>query len=269
MAPLLLALLLQAPPAASPMVEHTRAHTRLEKRVLSGERLTTPLGQILLPPHAKPGRPIPLVIHFHGAPWLAEQSVRRAFPKAAVLGVQLGSGSRVYGEPFKDPRTLQTILDALQRPVSALYLTGWSAGYGAIRQILRHPAYTPLIKGVLLIDGLHAGYQEPWDQRQPLPEDLAPFLDLGRRALRHEVRFTILHSEIFPGSYASTTESADYLLSQWGVARRPVLRWGPLGIQILSDSRRGRLRVLGLAGNSAPDHVDQLHALAWFFKTIK
>ena len=32
--------------------------------------------------------------------------------------------------------------------------------------------------------------------------------------------------------------------------------------QMLSDAREGAFRLAGFAGNSAPDHVDQLHALA-------
>jgi hypothetical protein len=34
-----------------------------------------------------------------------------------------------------------------------------------------------------------------------------------------------------------------------------------MGTVLLSDTRAGRLRVQGFAGNSAPDHVDLLHAL--------
>lgn len=34
--------------------------------------------------------------------------------------------------------------------------------------------------------------------------------------------------------------------------------------QILSEAKRGGLLVVGFAGNSAPDHVDQLHSLPEF-----
>ncbi len=35
-------------------------------------------------------------------------------------------------------------------------------------------------------------------------------------------------------------------------------------MQQLSDAQRGKLRIMGFAGNSAPDHVDHLHALSHF-----
>lgn len=262
---LLFLLAFQLAQVPSPMVESTRAHQRQERRAVPGERLKTQFGEVVLPPR---GRVDSLVIHFHGAPWLAEQSIRRARKHAAILAVQLGAGSRVYAESFRDPAAFQQILGALGRPVKSIYLSGFSAGYGAIREILRQPENTARLSGVLLLDGLHAGYEEPQDQRHPLPEDLAAFVPFGERAAQRRARLLIFHSEIFPGAYASTTESTDWLLAQWRLKRKAVLKWGPLGMQILSDTRQGRLRVLGFAGNSGPDHVDHLHALSWALKQL-
>ena len=90
-----------------------------------------------------------------------------------------------------------------------------------------------------------------------------------RDAAAGRKRFTITHSEIFPGTYASTTECTDWLLGQLGLRRRAVLAWGPMGLQQLSDARAGRFHLMGFAGNTAPDHVDQLHALPALVKGLK
>ena len=74
----------------------------------------------------------------------------------------------------------------------------------------------------------------------------------------------ITHSEIFPGTYASTTETADWLLAQLGLERHAVVKWGTMRMQQLSEVRAGRFLLIGYAGNAAPDHVDQLHALPEF-----
>ncbi len=267
MFPMLLAFqLVQAP---SPMVENTRAHERQQQRAVPGERISTPLGSLLLPPGAKAGRKLPLVIHFHGVPWLAEQSVRQALPEAAVLAVQVGAGSRVYDEAVRDPAILSQILTALGRPVERLYLSGFSAGYGAIRAILRQPENAARVDGVLLLDGIHSGYEDPQEARRPASADLDSFLTFARAAQAKQKRLAILHSEVFPGSYASTTETTDWLLAQLGLRRRAVLQWGPLGMQIVSDTRAGRLRVLGFAGNSAPEHAATLPALPWALTLLK
>ena len=91
--------------------------------------------------------------------------------------------------------------------------------------------------------------------------NLVAFANFARAAMRGEKRFLVTHSEIFPGTFASTTETADWLLRALGLRRTPVLRWGPRGMQQLSEVRSGKFEVLGFAGNSAPDHVDQFQSM--------
>jgi hypothetical protein len=71
----------------------------------------------------------------------------------------------------------------------------------------------------------------------------------------------VTHSEVYPGTYASTTETADGLLRRAGLPRQPSLKPGPIGMQQLSETALGQFRVTGYAGNSAPDHMDHLYAL--------
>jgi hypothetical protein len=79
----------------------------------------------------------------------------------------------------------------------------------------------------------------------------------------------VTHSEIFPGTFASTTETADYLLQKLELKRQAVLKWGPMQTQQLSETIKGGLHVAGFAGNSAPDHVDLLHALPEFLGWVE
>ena len=76
------------------------------------------------------------------------------------------------------------------------------------------------------------------------------------------------HSEIFPGTFASTTETADYLLGQLNLRRRATAKWGPMQTQQLSEVRAGKFLLIGYAGNSAPDHVDQLHSLPEYLRWL-
>ncbi len=82
-------------------------------------------------------------------------------------------------------------------------------------------------------------------------------------------RAIVTHSEILPGTLASTTATADYLLAQLGLRRQAVLRRGPMGLQPLSATRAGKFRLIGYADNSAPDHVDQLHARPEYLKWLQ
>src|SRR5688500_15797398 len=98
--------------------------------------------------------------------------------------------------------------------------------------------------------------------------NLVAFADFARAAVRGEKRFVVTHSEIFPGTFASTTETADHLITALQLRRTAVLEWGPLGMQKLSKVEKGGLVVWGFAGNTAPDHIDHLHAYEDFLRLL-
>jgi len=266
------------PQAPSPMVDHTRPHPRIQQTEVAGRRVdlkTLKGARLFVSPHVNPNRPVPLLIHFHGAPWLVERHVSLYLPKVALITVQLGAGSSVYRRPFEDTKLFETLLREaadelhLSRGWSSITLSGFSAGYGAVREILRQPENFARVNSVLLLDGMHTSYLP---EGKPLADGgvidgagLDSFIAFGKEANAGKKTFVVTHSEIFPGTYASTTECAEYLLSQLNLERRARLRQGPAGMQQLSglDVRGFHLR--GYAGNSAPDHVDFLHAMpAWF-----
>jgi hypothetical protein len=260
----------------SPMVEHTRAHARLKEESPPGRRDTLELGTLFIPAAARP--PLALVVHFHGGTWLPEVAAARV-GRTAVISVQLGSGSGVYAKPFADAQLLPRVLSAAEAksggPFSSLTLTAWSAGYGAVREILKVPALYARVDRVLLIDGMHTGYigdkpgTGPSQESQLDPEGLQVFLQFARDAVAGRKQMIVTHSEIFPGTFASTTETSDWLLARLGLVRKPVLKWGPMGLQQLSEARAGHFVLVGYAGNSAPDHVDELHALPEFLKWFR
>ena len=264
----------------SPMTETTRAHERLVQKPLRGtvRSFVGPAGkpvELLVPARATSRGVVDLVVHFHGAAWLPEQAVTALGRNVATAVVNVGSGSGVYDRAFADPAVFDSLLASATRESSAalgapvrlgrITLVGFSAGHGAVRAILREPRHVARVWAVLLLDGMHTSY---------VPDgtvlaaggtldstNLVAFADFARAAMRGEKRFLVTHSEIFPGTFASTTETADWLLHALALRRIPVLRWGPRGMQQLSEARAGRFELRGYAGNSAPDHIDQLHAM--------
>jgi hypothetical protein len=153
-------------------------------------------------------------------------------------------------------------------------LTGFSAGYGAIRRIISSERNFTKVDAILLLDGFHASYIPEGkvlaDGGRIDSADLLPYIKYAQdaEAKQSRKRFLITHSEIFPGTYVSTTEATDYLLHTLSMKRTPVLKWGPLGMQQLSSSRRNHFAVYGFAGNTARDHVDHVQALYWFLREL-
>ena len=276
-----------APPAASqnpsPMIEQTRAHERLSPRELGGvvrsfgDIASKPI-ELWIPEGALARDVFDLVVHFHGAAWLPHQAVARLGNPAVAAVVNLGAGSGGYHRAFTDPVAFDSLLTGVEREVStvnrkasrigSLTLAGFSAGHGAVRAIIREPRHFSRVGAVLLLDGMHTSYVPEGivlDKGGLLDTtNLAAFANFARAAIRGDKRFIVTHSEIFPGTFASTTETADWLLRALGLRRTPILRWGPVGMQQLSEVRSGQFEVLGFAGNSAPDHVDHLHAMPQF-----
>lgn len=262
----------QSPQNPSPMVEHVREHPRLTKTSPAGRREKLSLGRLFVPEKLDQDvakSPVPLVVAFHCGDWIPEVAAAGLARPLPCMTMQLGSGSSRYAKPFtEDPKLLATLVKesekVLQRPVSSLVLVGWSAGYGAIRELIKNPEYEPKIASVLLLDGLHTGYLggKPGPMESKLEEPpLEPFLAYARKAVKGEKQLYYLHTEIFPGTFASTTETADWLIGQLHLKRTPVLKWGPMKTQQLAETVAGKLRIDAFAGNSAPDHVDLLHAL--------
>jgi hypothetical protein len=259
----------------SPMVEHTRAHPRLAQQAPPGRRESLTVGKVFIPAKLQGRKRMPLVMHFHGAGWVAELAAARD-NCCAVISVQSGSGSGVYAQQFSDRALFGNMLREASEKTGvtfdSIWLTAWSAGHGAIRSILDAPEYYGRVDRVLLIDGLHTGYSN--GKPGPLESELDAghleiFLRFARDAVAGRKTMIVTHSEIFPGTFASTTETTDWLLAQLGLKRQPVVRWGPMGTQQLSEVRAGRFSLMGFAGNSAPDHVDQFHSLPEYLKWLR
>jgi hypothetical protein len=276
-----------APQNPSPMIESTRQHGRVPNTQLPGVRFTIdgllarPI-EVFVPATELFANPT-LLVHFHGAAFVPEQAVYRSGKAYVLAVVNLGAGSGVYERPFADARLLLTISDSIRARVQdrlreaitwsgGIVLSGFSAGSGAIRAILRNDTVANALTGVMLLDGIHTSY---------LPEGkvladggvldtlkLESFVRFARRAVLGEKRMLVTHSEIFPGTFASTTETADYILRSLGLPRTRVLSWGPVGMQRLSEVDRGAFRLEGFAGNTAPDHIDHFHGYADFLQRV-
>src|SRR5689334_21796496 len=187
------------------MVEHTRRHARLPEESPSGRREILELGTLFLPAGQVPNT---ILFFFHGGSWLPEVAAARN--RLAVVSVQAGSGSAAYARLFEDAARFGHLLDEAESKAgthfSRVILGGWSAGCGAVRQILRTPEWYRRVDAALAIDGIHtdyvAGTPGPLESRIGTA-NLEVWLQLARDAIAGKKRLLITHSEIFPGTFAS------------------------------------------------------------------
>src|SRR4051794_20535286 len=143
----------------SPMVEPTRAHTRLTETSPKGRREKLDLGTLFIP--AGP-RTTTILFFFHGGQWLPELAGARN--RMAVVSVQAGSGSGTYARLFAEEGRFTELLKEAESKAgyrfTRVVLGGWSAGCGAVRQILRSSDAYARTNAIVLIDGMHTDYEE-------------------------------------------------------------------------------------------------------------
>jgi hypothetical protein len=214
-----------------------------------------------------------LLIHFHGA----EPVRRQLAPEAldlVIAAVDAGIGSRAYDLALGDPATFGHVVEAVEREVAAanhlpsahartIVLTSWSAGYGAVAQVLTRGA--PRLGAVVLMDSLYAGYTGAGKELDPAR--VAPFLGAARSALAGGPAFYLTHTDIATPGYASTSEVASFLLGALGVATSPVAEAdgaGPYALRRMAE--QGRLWIRGYAGADRDAHCAQLHLLPRILK---
>jgi hypothetical protein len=215
-------------------------------------------------------QPYDLLIHFHGAPPVLESAFERSGIDGVLVVYNWGIGSGAYEDPFAAPGTFSQVLASITAGVRELCptaaapkrigLSAWSAGYGAVWRILDREGDAARVDSVLLSDGLHAGFVGNERERHVNPAQMAAFELFAEQAVADKRLFAITHSTI-ETPYASTTETAQYLLDAAGVDRITVSMPGPRpDMQLTSRADRGSLHVRGFAGQDKPAHANQLYA---------
>ena len=222
------------------------------------------LGQMILPRRLPRRGSFDLVVHFHGHEAARKEWVR-TMDGPVFVGIDLGTGSGPYERKFSAGYVFADLLASVEEAVAkksglkqakARYigLSAWSAGYGAIGRILSQPLGKKRVDTVILLDGLHSGYQRrggTLNERQ-----LRPFSDFARLAARRKRLMFVSHSSIIPPGYASTTETSAFLVASVGGKPRPSKSRpsDPMGLDLIRWYARGNFHVRGFAGNDKMDH---------------
>jgi hypothetical protein len=227
-----------------------------------------PMAHLLVPKHltldSEGG--FDVMFHFHGREPIRKEWVQ-AMDDAVLIAVDVGIASSSYSEAFKDPRTFGEVLRATEAELNErakrddarvrhVAVSAWSAGYGAVQRLLDQPYPLEVIDSVVLLDGLHSGYV---DHSLDLGR-MAPFARFAERAARDEVFMFVSHSSIITPGYASTTETAQYLVWRLGGKPQPSTSTlaDPMGLERITSFSKGNFHVRGFRGNGAADHCAHL-----------
>jgi len=211
-----------------------------------------------------------LVLHFHGDDPVRRELVRSQ--QKLVLYCMTLDPSLSYGTLFVGTGLFSSIVQQIEQSlrkrrgrdthVGHVALSAWSAGFTGISTILAQ-SEADRVDAVVLIDALNAPRQA-----ELLKGQLQPFVEFAHRAATRERFMFVTHSSIDPPTFASTTESAHYLIDSLQGRPQAVRRNDALGLELVEFFTRGNFHVRGYAGNGKLDHCAQLALLRDAFTAL-
>jgi hypothetical protein len=200
-----------------------------------------------------------LLLHFHGG-----EPVRRLVAPAklglVIATIDAGQGSQRY-RGVVGPKLLDEISAATLAKLGAkprhLVLSSWSAGYGAVHELLLQAPTA--WRAIVLLDSLHASYDASGKADE---KTLVPFFALAKRAEAEEQLLVLTHSSITPPGYASTSEVAAAMIAHVGGRRRYAGLEPRFGVELRTRFDRNALHIRGYTGTDKAAHCAHLRLLS-------
>jgi cell wall-associated NlpC family hydrolase len=160
--------------------------------------------------------------------------------------------------------------------VERIDISSFSAGYGAVREIVQVPEYVKLIRRIVLADSLYAGWDpattQPGATSRPAAENIDPWQPFVEAAARGEKTFVLTHSQV-PTSYANTEACAKALIELVGAQVETIDR-GALpatldpDFPLLYRACKGNFHVWGYGGVDAQAHMTHPRHIAEVWRAL-
>ena len=223
------------------------------------------------------GRPSVLV-HFHGDAKTCERNLAACNWKGILVTVNCNGLSSAYRRPFQNASLFDDVLEHARRELikaeripkdasfHGVHVSCFSAGYGAVREILKVKKYQQRIETVVAADSIYASIHQDGDRRLVDQPQMQPFLRFAELAIAGDKTFLISHSQLPVEPYASTVETADYLLARLEMNRAETT--SRRGFLPISQATKGNFHVLGFAGMDGEAHLRHLRNIASLWKRV-
>ena len=216
-----------------------------------------------------------LIVHFHG-----HEPIRKEFAPVGggivLVGIDLGVRSLPYLKAFSSKdvflRLLESVRGAMAKKrglkrayIRRIGLSSWSAGYGAIDQILRQPIGRS-VDTVILLDSLYGSFTDA-SQKEIKEKPLQPFISFAQNALKGRTFMYQTHSSVLTHGYANTRQVSHFMVKLLGGKLRKATRRDRLGLELFERFDRRGYRVRGYKGTDKPAHCAHIGIMRDVVKT--
>ncbi|MCA9236923.1 MAG: hypothetical protein KDA44_15710 [Planctomycetales bacterium] len=241
--------------------------------------LSNPAWKLFIPStyEQRPDGAADLLVHFHGDPQTVWNNARYAHLNAIVVTVNYSGLSSAYSAPFSNAALFRSIVDEALDVVRAqrdfagdlswdqLGVSSFSAGYGAVREILKSRGYRAEIDALLAADSLYATTA---GDGTPLDSQLADYKTFAAAAAAGEKTFLFSHSQVPTYTYESTAECGDELLESLGATAQPVNETGLGTLNFYRQAHVGNFWLRGATGSNGDAHLEHLRYIGEYFDDL-
>jgi hypothetical protein len=240
--------------------------------------------QLFIPDNfVQTGSSADVIFHFHGDPATFHNNVWWSKRNLIQVTVNYDGLSSAYQTPFSNTALFQTLMDDALAKARAqndipdnlswrkVVVSSFSAGYGAVREILKQPSYFNRIDSLLAADSLYASYANYPTDVTPLDSQMTNYRAYALAAKNGTKTFIYSHSQVptgGAGGYCSTVDCANDLLA-WISAT--ALADNSKGLGTLDFYRRadsGNFHLHGALGTDGDAHLEQLRYIGQFLQEL-
>ena len=218
-----------------------------------------------------------LLVHFHGHPPVVRNNALWARLNVMLVTANYNGLSRAYSTPFSDPALFQQLLDESLAKVQAeadfpdslhwdrLVVSSFSAGYGAVREILKQQVYRDKIDALVAADSLYATTAE---DGTPLDEQMVDYKRFAKLAAAGKKTFLFSYSMVPTEGYEMTVECGAEILEHLGIAAKQVESNGLGQLSFNRQASEGNFHYRGTSGTDGEAHMAHLRFIGEFYQNL-
>ncbi len=228
----------------------------------------------------RPGNVADLLVHFHGDPQTYWNNAQYAKLNAIIVTVNYSGLSRAYSTPFSNasnPTLFQTVVNEALTKVRAetdipdtlqwdkLGVSSFSAGYGAVREILKSSTYRNDIDALLAADSLYATTA---GDGTPLDSQMVDYKTYAAAAKAGTKTFLFSHSQVPTYTYETTGECGDELMQSLGISASAYNVNGLGTLNFYRHAKSGNFELWGATGTDGDSHLEHLRYIGEFLEEL-
>ena len=218
-----------------------------------------------------------VLVHFHGDPQTFWNNAKYANLNTIIVTVNYSGLSSAYSTPFSNASLFQSLLnEALDKVTDEAFIpdtlqwdkiavSSFSAGYGAVREILKSPTYRNDIDVLLAADSLYATTA---GDGTPLDSQMVDYKTFATLAKNGSKTFMFTHSQVPTYTYESTQEIGDELMQFLGISATAINTNGLGTLNFNRTAQTGNFRLWGATGEDGDSHLEHLRYIGEFLEDL-